>query len=53
MLCEGLCNGWFHRHCAGLSVAYFDALCMSVDPFLSGWCSQGMDLKNTVNSLQE
>ena len=25
-LCEGLCDGWFHRHCAGLSVAHFDAL---------------------------
>ena len=59
MLCEGLCDGWFHRHCAGLSVAHFDALSVSLDPFFCVGCSQAsykkelVDLTNTANSLQD
>ena len=59
VLCEGLCDGWFHRHCAGLSVTHFDALNVSLDPFLCAGCSQAsykkelVDLRNTVNTLQE
>ena len=59
VLCEGFCDGWFHRHCTGLSVAHFDALSVSLDPFFCVRCSQTsykkglVDLRNTVNSLQE
>ena len=59
MLCEGLCDGWFHRHFAGLSVAHFDALSVSLDPFFCVGCSQVsyekelMDLRNTVNSISQ
>ena len=38
VLCEGLCDGWFHRHYAGLSVTHFDALSVSLDPFLCAGC---------------
>ena len=59
VLSEGLCDGWFYRHCARLSVANFDALSASLDPFLCAGCSQTsykkelVDLRNTVNILQE
>ena len=59
MLCEGLCDGWFHPHCAGLSVAHFGALSASLDTFLCAGCSHAsykkefVDLRNTVNTLQE
>ena len=35
-----LCDGWFHRHCAGLSLAHVDALSVFLDPFFCVECSQ-------------
>lgn len=32
LLCEGLCNGWFHRYCAGVSLANFESLSSSSTP---------------------
>ena len=33
LYCEDRCRSWFHRHCAGVSVAHFSALSSSPDPF--------------------
>ena len=30
MLCEGLCDGWLHRHYGGLSLTHFDAMSVSL-----------------------
>ena len=29
ILCEGTCNGWFHRYCAGVPLAHFEFLSSS------------------------
>ena len=33
LFCEGHCKRWFHRKCAGISVAQFNALCLCVEWF--------------------
>ena len=54
MLYEGLCDGWFHRHCDGLCVAHFNALSVSLDRLLCVGYSQAsykkelVDLRNSI-----
>ena len=36
--CEGLCNAWLHRTCAGMSKASFQAAQQSSDSFLCPHC---------------
>ena len=58
LFCEGLCKGWFHRYCAGVSLAHFDFLSTSAHPFHCVACFQKSyynelaDLKNTVCVLR-
>ncbi len=62
IFCEGVCQGWMHRHCVGISKPAFSALNASPDPFLCTYCSntkitelrQSIDaLKNEVTSLKQ
>ena len=36
--CNGLCDGWIHRRCAGLSLARFEEISTSNDPFYCPSC---------------
>ena len=45
--CEGGCNLWFHRYCAGVSVSYFAELSNSPEPFLCYACYQRSQLAAT------
>jgi hypothetical protein len=40
LLCEGSCNAWLHRYCAGVTVSHYAALQDSPLPFLCTMCSQ-------------
>ena len=40
LFCEGLCQRWFHRYCAGVSVLHFDVLSSSSEPFHCASCFQ-------------
>ena len=56
--CEGKCDGWLHRHCAGLSKTNFKIIMDLSKPFVCPHCkleTQGKelsDLKNLVTALQ-
>ena len=39
VFCEGSCNVWFHRRCAGLSIQAFKKLTISKEPFMCYQCS--------------
>ena len=39
LLCEGSCNHWYHRWCAGVTKARYEALSSSEDPFFCPSCS--------------
>ena len=58
LFCEGLCQGWFHRYCAGVSILHFDALSSSSEPFQCAGCFQKhctteiANLKTTISSLR-
>lgn len=39
--CEGVCGGWLHRQCAGLSVIAFETASKSSDPFYCPQCKLG------------
>ena len=39
VFCEGFCNVWFHRRCAGLSIQAFKKLTKSKEPFMCYQCS--------------
>ena len=39
LCCEGLCKGWFHRYCAGVSLAHFDYLSTSASSSSFSLCS--------------
>lgn len=55
--CEGFCQAWSHRKCAGLSKQIFKVVWESEDPFLCPYCSmacyqkQIADLSKEVESL--
>lgn len=40
IMCEGDCQGWLHRSCAGISKKAFQAVIYSSDPFLCHHCLQ-------------
>ncbi len=56
--CDGVCNGWLHRRCAGLSVAAFKAINDGPDEAyccphckLLGMSKEVVELKSVVNNL--
>ena len=59
ILCEGCCNAWYHRWCAGVSTARYEALSLSDEPFLCPVCAMEsqqrsiLDLQSTVRALSE
>ena len=50
--CEGHCQGWLHRCCAGVSSKQFSALSDSEDPYLCTICSQQV-MRDTIKELKE
>ena len=38
IFCDGQCKAWLHRRCAGLSIARFQAVSDSIDPFYCPAC---------------
>ena len=56
--CEGLCNGWLHRKCAGMSNKCFARLADSNNKFLCVYCmlfeqtTLVKDLSEEINSLK-
>ena len=52
LLCEGSCDQWLHRYCAGVTETQYEALRDSPLPFLCSICSQ---LKQTaaIKDMQE
>ena len=66
LFCEGKCQVWFHRWCAGVTRERYDAISPTDDPFLCPTCSmancqaiiatQSADissLRQSINSLAE
>ena len=59
LFCEGVCNGWYHRYCAGVSIVHFQRLSTSTESFFCYECSslrqnsEIQDLKKTINTLKE
>ena len=59
LYCEEHCKSWFHRYCAGVSVAHFFALSSFPDPFLCVVCFQDnskntmLELKSTISTGSE
>ena len=57
VLCEGICQAWMHRKCAGISRQVFAVISKSNDPYLCSHCmlsnykEEIVSLKNQVNSL--
>ena len=37
--CEGACQMWFHRYCAGVSISHFKQLSNTSKPFVCSFCS--------------
>ena len=40
--CEGACQKWYHRYCAGISLSHFTKLANSAKPFVCTTCCQDM-----------
>ena len=40
IFCEGVCQRWLHRYCAGVSLPYFEAMSSSPEPFYCVGCLQ-------------
>ena len=57
LFCEGECNGWMHRYCAGVPLKYFERLSSSSSAFFCYACAQRRheqdtaDLKKKVNAM--
>ena len=57
LFCEGECNGWMHRYCAGIPVKHFENLTSTSIPFLCYSCTLQThervtaELKEQVKSL--
>lgn len=51
LLCEGSCQKWFHRYCAGVSSTCFRLLSNSSTPFVCWLCSQELH-RTIVSQLQ-
>lgn len=52
VFCEGLCQSWMHRVCAGLSTPNFKLLCSSPKPYLCNYCHRDQ-YQQEVISLKE
>ena len=59
LFCEGSCNKWMHRYCAGVSLSHYEALQDSPLPFLCSLCVQTKhseaieEMKATIAALRE
>ena len=53
VFCEGICQGWIHRQCAGIPKPLFVTMSNSEDPFLCLYCSNSKirELKQTIQDL--
>jgi len=57
VFCEGVCQGWLHRKCAGLSRPVFDKLSESDNPrvclqcMLHNQAKEITELKSAINAL--
>ena len=51
--CEGECQGWMHRSCAGLSTVLFQRISdpSNVEPFSCSYCAR-LDYQNQIQSLK-
>ena len=58
LFCEGVCQRWLHRYCAGVSVPHFESVSASSEPFYCIGCFQAThsaeltSLKETISSMQ-
>ena len=52
LFCEGRCNHWFHRYCAGVTATQFSLLSNSEESFLCYACFQ-QDQRERVKGLEE
>lgn len=59
LFCEGSCNRWMHRYCAGVSLSHYEALQDSPLPFLCSLCAQSKhseaieEMRATIAALRE
>ena len=51
LMCEGSCQKWFHRYCAGVSASCYRILSSSSTPFVCWMCSQKLH-STVVGQLQ-
>ncbi len=54
--CEGSCQGWLHRTCAGVPKPVFQAISLSQDPFLCVYCKnikQEEKITNLESTIQD
>ena len=49
VFCDGLCNAWLHRGCAGLSKLAFDQVAASSDSFCCSHCSLSQQKKEIAS----
>ncbi len=52
LLCEGKCNTWYHRWCAGVTKARYEVLSNTEDPFHCPACVAERQ-ENTIRELQD
>ena len=50
--CEGACQQWCHRYCAGVSQSHFKTLTTSDSPFVCLYCSRDLH-QAALNQLQD
>ena len=50
--CEGVCQKWYHRLCAGVSKFHYDHLADSPDPFICWLCTDSLR-KTAIESLRQ
>ena len=50
--CEGCCQKWYHRLCAGVSKFHYDMLADSPDPFICWLCADSLR-KAVIRELQQ
>ena len=48
VFCEGDCQGWIHRHCAGITCPVFEKLLSESAPYLCPHCTLGKQYKKSV-----
>ena len=59
LFCDGVCKGWYHRYCAGVSLPHFQRLSTSSLPFFCMECFQARcnkevyELKSSVSTLKD